>query len=254
VSEPLRVVALGWGAQSFGLAVMSAVGDLPMVDAAIFADTTYESKGTYAYIAKHRQWLADRGVNYVEVVDPSVGDPVDQWGAVFIPAFTKHRDSHEPAGPLRRQCTGRWKIDPIRRWCQEHRAKGQPVELYLGITLDEVGRMKPSRVKYITNVYPFIERGMERYQVVQYLEKAGVEIPPRSACVFCPYRSRSAMKAVMADPEDRAVAVKMDDAIREKRRGYLSYVRRELEPLDEMDFDEGQLDMFGEECEGYCGL
>ena len=54
---------------------------------------------------------------------------------------------------LRRQCTNHYKIEPIykqiRRLAGGKRGrpfpKGRHVEMWLGISLDEVGRMKPSR-------------------------------------------------------------------------------------------------------------
>lgn len=45
-------ISLGWGVQSFTLAAMSALGELPAVDVAIHADTTHEASGTYAFAAR----------------------------------------------------------------------------------------------------------------------------------------------------------------------------------------------------------
>jgi hypothetical protein len=257
--DPLRVVGLGWGAQSFGLAVLSAEGKLPQIDIAIFADTTYESQATYDYIKEYQPYLERKGIRVMTVTDPSITDgttAVDEWDAVYIPAFTKDAESHEPMGLLRRQCTGRWKIDPIRRIMQKERKPKQKCELWLGITLDEIQRMKPSQVQYITNVYPYVdELGWSRGDVVHYLQSMDIADAPKSACVFCPYRSDESMKKVKAGPDkDWALAVEMDEAIRHKRDGYLSYVRRDLKPLSEIEFDTGQQEMFTEECEGYCGL
>ena len=39
-------ISLGWGTQSFALAAMSALGELPPVDVAIHADTGYERAAT----------------------------------------------------------------------------------------------------------------------------------------------------------------------------------------------------------------
>jgi hypothetical protein len=41
----MRVLSLGWGVQSFTLAAMSALGDLPLLDYAVHADTGYEMAG-----------------------------------------------------------------------------------------------------------------------------------------------------------------------------------------------------------------
>lgn len=43
----MRIISLGWGCQSFALCCMSALGVLPPVDAAVFADTGHERAETY---------------------------------------------------------------------------------------------------------------------------------------------------------------------------------------------------------------
>lgn len=42
---PLRVISLGWGVQSWSLAAMAALGEIPRVDYAIHADTTPATPG-----------------------------------------------------------------------------------------------------------------------------------------------------------------------------------------------------------------
>ena len=59
---PLRVLSLGWGVQSWTLAAMIALKELPLVDYAVHADTTHEHEGTYAHAAKWTPWLEERGV------------------------------------------------------------------------------------------------------------------------------------------------------------------------------------------------
>ena len=60
--KALTVLSLGWGVQSWTLAAMSALGELPPVDYAIHADTTHEGEGTYTHAAKWTPWLEARGV------------------------------------------------------------------------------------------------------------------------------------------------------------------------------------------------
>ncbi len=48
----MNIISLGWGVQSFTLAAMSALGDLPRIDAAVHADTTHESILTYEFASR----------------------------------------------------------------------------------------------------------------------------------------------------------------------------------------------------------
>jgi len=246
-------ISLGWGVQSFTLAAMSALGELPRVGVAIHADTTHEASGTYAFAAKWTPWLKERGVRVVAVINDR--RYIDAWGTVSIPAFAVDGISK---GQLRRQCTGHWKIEPIRRWLQANRNK-QPVELWLGVSTDEALRMKPSRVKYITHRSPLIELGMSRHDCKLWLQAHSLEIPPKSACVFCPFHDQAEWRELkISGNGDWEKAVAVDRAIRKARPPYDLFVHPARIPLEEVDVrnleDRGQLRLWDEECDGYCGL
>ena len=259
----MRVISLGWGVQSFALAAMSALGMLPPVAAAVHADTGHERRETYEFAERWAPWLEERGVRVVTVRG---GRRVMGLGNIgeseaSIPAFTSYPDGRS-SGMLRRQCTYDWKIAPIRRWLQANRNK-QSVEQWLGITLDEVLRIKPSGVKYITNAYPFIEmldRPWTRGMVVRWLHNNNLEIPVKSSCVFCPYRDRATWREIqLSGNGDWQKALEVDRAIRSKRPGYLCYLNSQRKPLDECDFrsqeDHGQMTLWdAEECSGMCFL
>ena len=259
----MRVINLGWGVQSFALAAMSALGELPAVDVAIHADTGHERAATSEFAERWTPWLEKRGVRVVTVQASHAVRHVmfDQSnGQTMIPLYTLS-EANGARGMLRRSCTHRWKIQPIRRWLQAHR-DGQQVEQWFGITLDEVQRMKPSDVQYIAHVYPFIEmldRPWTRGMVVKWLHENDLETPVKSACVFCPYHDRAAWRTIkLGGGGDWRRALAQDEAIRNKRPGYLCYLSQEQQPLAGVDFsneqDHGQLSLWGDECDGYCGL
>ena len=256
----MRVISLGWGCQSFGLAAMSALGVLPRVGAAIHADTAHERSQTYEFARRWTPWLEERGVRVV-TVKATRTDVIKQFAAgkgTMIPARTTWPDG-TPSGLLRRQCTDDWKRIPIRRWI---RANGGTADLWLGITLDEVTRMRESDVKYIAYRYPYLDmldRRWRRGDVVRWLQEQGLEVPPKSACVFCPYHNRAGWRDIKLHGNgDWQRAIEVDEAIRHARPGFVAYLAHELKPLAEVDFsneqDHGQLELWGEECEGTCFL
>ena len=284
----MRIISLGWGVQSFALAAMSALGELPKVDAAIHADTTHERAETYAFARKWTPWLEERGVRVVTVKGKTgrlASVRNDATTSVMIPAFTTYPEGAE-SGLLRRQCTHDWKIMPIRRWLQANRRiptehpiateldkaigddfevtsfKLEKIEQWLGITLDEVTRMKPSNVQYISNEYPFIEyldRPWTRGMVIKWLVENGLEVPVKSSCIFCPYHDRGTWRELkLSGNGDWQKALEVDEAIRDKRPGYRCYLIPQRIPLIEADFsneeDHGQLSLWGEECSGMCFL
>lgn len=263
----MKIISLGWGVQSFALAAMSALGALPKVDAAVHADTGHERAETYALAEKWTPWLEERGVRIVTVRDRMAGQQSNEWGGTFIAAHTTYPDGRK-SGLLRRQCTQQWKIAPIRRWLRAQgidprKAQGGAVEQWLGITLDEVTRMRLSDVLYIRNEYPFIEmldRPWTRGMVIKWLVENDLDVPVKSSCVMCPYHDRQTWRDIqLADNGDWEKALKVDRAIRSRRPGYLCYLTAQRKPLDECDFrsqqEHGQLTLWEEEeCSGMCFL
>ena len=217
----LRVLSLGWGVQSWTLAAMAALGEIEPIDYAVHADTTFEMSGTYDHAASWTPWLEDRGVKVVTVKAEPEPSPIQQGtGAVMMPAYTLNKDGTPT--PIRRQCTNRWKIQPIRRFIRSHlTGKPQPnsVELIMGISWDESYRMKDPNVKYIKHVYPLIDKRMKRMHCIQWLQEHELTVPPKSTCTFCPYHSIDQWKQLKSTGDDnwnRAVAV--DEIIRSARK------------------------------------
>lgn len=262
----MKVISLGWGVQSWTLAAMSALGELEPVDVALHADTTWEAQATYDFARQWTPWLEERGVKVVTVrakdTSPIVPLP-NGMEKIILPAHTTYEDG-SLSGFLRRQCTHRWKIQPMRRWLREQGAT--KVELWLGITIDEIERAKMSDVQWITNRFPLLEKRMTRARVggcIDWLRSHHLPIPPKSACSFCPYKTRAAFNQMKeGDGPDWATAVEVDEAIRNKRPGYVAYVHPDRIPLIELkiaeDFGATQgnfLDLLNAECDsGYCFL
>jgi 3'-phosphoadenosine 5'-phosphosulfate sulfotransferase (PAPS reductase)/FAD synthetase len=255
----MRVLSLGWGVQSFTLAAMAALGDIEPIAAAVHSDTTWERQATYKYAAMMTSWLEERGVRVVTVSNPQ---PVNELLSfkTDLPSYTISEDG-EVFGQLRRQCTGSWKIEPMRRWLQANRNK-QPVDSLLGISMDEWHRAKDSDVKYITHRFPLLDLKMTRGDCIAYLQGHNLPVPVKSSCVFCPYHNKRAWQDMKREGgEDWKKAVEVDEQIRNVRPPYLLFVHSARKPLPEavrIPEDEGavQLTMLDDTpCDsGYCFL
>jgi len=145
---------------------------------------------------------------------------------------------------------------------KEHRAE-RAIQ-WIGISLDEAHRMKPSRVKYAICRWPLIELELKRYHCENWLANRGLKAP-RSACVFCPYHNNAEWKRLKEEePLEFARAVAFEKAYQAAKSTTLStthfvpYLHASRIPLDQVDFstdyDRGQLSLFGNECEGICGV
>ena len=60
------------------------------------------------------------------------------------------------------------------------------VELWIGISRDEIIRMKPSRLPWVRHYWPLIDFGMTRSDCrVWFEERYPERTLPRSACIGC---------------------------------------------------------------------
>jgi len=243
----MKVISLGWGVQSFTMAAMVALGELEPVDAAIHADTTHERSATYEFAKRWTPWLEEHGVKVVTVQDDKP-QPINEYGGVMIPAFTQ--------GMLSRQCTANWKRAPMRRWLQKNR-DGESIEMLLGISWDEMQRMKQSDVKYISHHWPLIDRRITRQGCTTWLLSHDLEVPVKSSCIFCPYHNKAAWRELRLNGNgDWQKAIEVDEAIRKARPPYDLFVHPSRFPLrkvgENLDAQPNLFDMSSEECSGVC--
>lgn len=256
----MKILSLGAGIQSSTLALMAVHGDLgEMPDCAIFADTGWEPKAVYEHLEKLKAALPFP----VHIVSAGnlKNDVISRSNSktkrcASVPWHMLMPNGKRAMG--RRQCTAEYKLRPIQRKIVEltgGRKKGS-AEVWVGISTDEIFRMKPSRVQYIVNRWPLIEKRMDRNDCKKWLERHGWGAP-KSSCIGCPFHSDAQWRAL--SPDEFADAVEVDKAIRNQpgMKGS-QYMHRSLKPLDQVDLrsdvERGQLDMFNNECEGMCGV
>ena len=258
----LTYVSLGAGVQSSALLLASDRGlwGVPRADVAIFADTQDEPA-----------WVYD----YLKILESVVSIPIhrvtrgrlSEAGPLFlrIPAFTRGADGR--AGLTRRQCTSEYKLVPIIR--EVRRLLGQPHPMrvtgvatgLIGISLDEAHRMKPALRRFMRNSYPLVDARKRRGDCLALIRELGLPTPKKSACVFCPYHDDATWRDLKANhPTEWLAAVEHDARIRNSKQAGIkrpAFLHRSLVPLAEADLKEShevQPDMFGNECEGVCGV
>lgn len=263
-------LSLGAGVQSSALMVMSAKGlhGCPKADVAIFADTQSEPPWVYEQV----EWLSKWST--IPIHTTTKGNleramRADGLRRCEIPFWVPGKKGK--ATPIKRQCTSNYKIQPIHKYIRGLLGyRGRPVKkkvrCLLGISLDEIVRMKPSQEYWITNEWPLVEARMRRGDCENLLREHGVPVPEKSACYFCPYRNdQSWLDMKNRFPEQFERAVQFDKEIRDlstmrvKRKFFLSSA---LKPLDQIDFADRiakrtalpLFDSFTEECEGVCGV
>ena len=244
----IRVQSFGAGVQSVTLLHMALRNEIERPDLVIFADTKCEPAHVYRVVERDQKACEKAGLPFAVVFRSNLADAPFDEAQVRVPLFT--RAPNGDIGMLFRTCTDKHKVAPIR---QELRRRGvKKAELWLGMTVDEITRVKPSAVGWITNRYPFIELGMRRGDCEAFLDRHGIEAA-KSACVFCPYRSATMWRAVKAIPDDWEAAVAYDASIRDVRPGYKCFVHRSCTPLSDAIIDD-EPSLFDDECLGVCAV
>lgn len=281
VKYDLTYISLGGGRQSTALAICSALGlhGVPKADCAIFADTGDETTATYKHMGFFETWLSERGIPLHRV---NIGTTLAAAAAaavsgirrkngnkffVSVPLFTRNTDGS--FGMLRRQCTQEFKLVPIRLKVREllglgkgEPARGKLARCMIGISLDEVIRMKPAQEAYVEATFPLVDAKLAVETCERICKEHIGYIPEKSACKFCPYHDDAYWHALKTKaPDDFEDACKFDDMIRDLKKADVknpTYVHPSCEPLRTVEFvkDKGQsiLEGFGNECEGHCGV
>ena len=278
----LRIISLGLGQQSTALYFQSCYGELPRADYAIFADPGAESSATYKYLKWLLGWQKEN--NGIPIIVARGGSSIysdlikgrNSFGTAFssIPAYTKNADGS--VGMLRRQCTNDYKIDRVNKAIREvyglRKYQRTPAtEIWLGITVEELSRVRYTDHSWQTHVYPYCSykttkktgqkldyQHATRSDCVNWLKAKGLPIPPASSCFFCPYQDNASwLRKKKTQPKEWRKAIKLDRAIRNSSgKGVKQpvYLHRQCLPLEEVNLNENQLTMFQHECEGHCGV
>jgi hypothetical protein len=263
IEADLKVISLGLGVQSTAVYLMSSIGHkLPRADYAVFADPGAEHYKTYEILEWLLKWQKENNgipiiINKDKNLYKDIINKIPKAERVAsIPAFSKNND-----GLLMRQCTSEYKIQPVVRACRElHNLKPRkrmlPTEMWLGISTDEIERMKESILYNIKYFYPLIYHRISRNDCIQFFKDNNFPIPVKSSCVFCPYHSNKFWKEMKSDKDTWDIILDVDNTIRNnKRLREPQFLHRSCKPINEIDFEDNQLEMFeGFDCEGYCGL
>ena len=274
----IRSLSLGAGVQSTVLALLAERGEygLPKPDVAIFADTGWEPQKVY----EHLDWLQSQlSFEIIRVQAGNIRDNIlagtnAENGRSYLgfPAFLVGTDGSKSVA--RRQCTANYKVYPINRKLREmlgakpgeRVAKNKHVEIWMGISADEVYRQKPSREEWATNLFPLVELGFSRKQLHDWFqENYPNRYLPRSACIGCPYKSDGEWKWLKSNsPSEFAEAVEIDVALRENslvrnaitKNGAQAFLHRSRTPLELVNFSDSQDydDFMNDDCEGLCGI
>lgn len=291
-----RILSCGAGVQTAALWCLHRDGHLPPLDHVIFADTGWEPEAVYRTVWRLAEDIARHGIPFhvvtkgdlrAESLDPYAkfatmplflqGDPWecdDCGGTGQVEPYELDPDEDpgvmesrcprcsgkgggDGKGIGRRQCTGEYKLKPIKAKVRElltgepgakRVPRGRWATNVVGISADEIERIKPSDVLYMRRTDPLVDDlNWTRRDCEKYLAETWPWPVARSACVGCPFHTNEEWRTMRDErPDEWADAVAYDRALRGpnarllRRQGRLlgeAFLHADRIPLDEVDID-----------------
>lgn len=238
MSEPeqLRVVSYGGGVQSTALLVLAAQGYIDH-NVFLFANVGDDSEDpeTLRYVREVAfDYAGQHGIQIEELHriptrGRSKGEIETLYGRLMredsrsLPIPVRMPDTGAPGT---RSCTADYKIKVVGRWLREHGASADhPARVAIGISTDEWQRASDRKVEpYELVEYPLLRlewkgrAGLSRLDCEAVIRSAGLPVPPKSSCYFCPFH-RPAVFAEMARdrPDLFAKACHLEDTLNARR-------------------------------------
>ncbi|MCZ4244961.1 phosphoadenosine phosphosulfate reductase [Pedobacter punctiformis] len=186
--ETLHIAAAGMGVNTIAYLIKCDKKGI-IFDAILFADPGKENPKTYEYIPILNKWLIDHNQPEVTIVRQ-----VNKYGD-FVGLYQDCINNKALPSIVYgfKTCSLKFKKSPqdkyLNNWEPTKFAwdNGIPVFKYKGFDADEGHRTKKEYpdVKY-TDVHPLVDLNMGRFECIQTIIDAGLPLPPKSSCTFCP--------------------------------------------------------------------
>ena len=244
-STELVVVSYGGGVNSTAMLIgMQARGQVP--DAILFADTGAEFPETIDYVEAFSGWLMRHGMPAITTV---------RYKSKHVTLEQECINNGTLPGLAFgfKGCSVKWKRQPMDKWvktgAREAFERGGKIHRLIGIDADEQHRGKNLIDPHLYQYHrPLIEWWWGREECETEILAAGLCLPRKSACFFCPAAKKEEVRTLARERRDlfdRAVALELNA----KERGGLKQIKGlgrnwSWEQLGELE--ESQLRLFPE--------
>lgn len=224
---PVRAISYGGGVQSTALLVLAAQGQIDF-RTFLFANVGDDSEdpATLAYVEKYaKPFAADHGIDLHELrrirrdgSTETLHGRLTREGSRSLPIPIRMSNG----APGTRSCTADFKIKVVGRWLKANGAsKDNKATVGIGISLDEIHRVNARiAMPYEIPAYPLLdhEPPLRRGDCERIIRAAGLPVPPKSACWFCPFHIPQVWAEMRRDrPELFEKSCQLEDLLNERR-------------------------------------
>jgi len=194
VKSMTTVASYGGGVNSTAMLIgMQERGE--RVDLILFADTGGEVPETYSYVQRFSKWLVANGMPEITPVWKTTTRAGRVFGAgerLTLEQYCLGMGTLPSIAYGMKSCSLKFKREPqdkyIKTWAPaiEALGRGEKLTRLIGFDAGEPWRAVESPDEKFTNRYPLIEWGWDREECVEAIIRAGLCVPPKSSCFFCP--------------------------------------------------------------------
>lgn len=264
--EEIRAFSYGGGVQSTAALVLVAQGKINY-RTFLFCNVGNDSENpaTLHYVEQMAKPFAQQhGIEFIEMQKRLRDGSIDtiyqrltrpNSRSIGIPVRMSN------GSPVPRTCTVDFKVLQVAKWLKQHGAtKERPGIVGLGISLDEFHRMRTdSSILHERLEYPLIDLRIDRAQCMKIIQDAGLPVPPKSSCWFCPFHTMRVWQDMRQNQQELFwKASELEQFINERRATIGKdqvWLSGKLKPLAMATTDLVQDELFDEQdaCEsGYC--
>lgn len=222
----MRSFSYGGGVQSTAALVLAAQGriEFPLFLFANVGDDSEHPK-TLAYVENYaRPFAAEHGIELVtlERVMVRTGQPrtlyqdLTREGSKSLKIPVRMSNG----APGTRSCTATYKIQVVARELKRRGASAKaPATIGIGISVDEIHRANTRRQEPHERItYPLLDLGLRRADCVRVIQDAGLPVPPKSSCWFCPFhRIETWHEMRRSEPELFEQSCDLEDLLNRRR-------------------------------------
>ena len=224
--QGLRSFSFGGGVQSTAALVLAAQGEIDY-RTFLFANVGDDSENpaTMVYVDKvARPFAAAHGIELTTLDRVMVrsGETRTLFGeltregskSLKIPVRMSN------GAPGTRSCTADYKILVIGRELKRRGASAErPATVGIGISVDEIHRANNRRCEKHERIdYPLLNLGIRRTDCERIIRSAGLPVPPKSSCWFCPFKRPETWHEMRrSEPEQFEKACQLEDLLNRRR-------------------------------------
>lgn len=198
----MNVVGYGGGTDSTAMLIGLWKNHIP-VDLILFADPGGEQPHTYAYLEIMDRWLKEHDmppitrVWYQEKSGQRLTLEQECLRSGTLPSIAYGRKS----------CSLKHKVAPQERFCNQYQpcldtwTRGEKVVKFIGYDAGEERRRQGAVAhdlldKKYQKQYPLMDWGWRRTDCIQAIQSAGLPLPGKSSCFFCPSMKRREIRTL----------------------------------------------------------